>query len=40
MIKKNESRIAKDITEIEGIERIDFMDIFPKSEEHRKQISL
>lgn len=31
IIKKNEDRIAQDIKEIEGIEKIDFIDIFPKS---------
>lgn len=38
IIKKNEDRIAQDIKEIEGIEKIDFIDIFPKSEEHRRQL--
>lgn len=35
IINKNLNRIEKDLLEIEGIERIDFIDIFPKSEEHR-----
>ncbi len=38
IIKKNEDRIAEDVKEIEGIEKIDFIDIFPKSEEHRKSL--
>lgn len=38
IIKKNEDRIAEDVKEIEGIEKIDFIDIFPKSEDHRRQL--
>lgn len=38
IIKKNEDRIAEEVKEIEGIEKIDFIDIFPKSEEHRKSL--
>lgn len=36
IIAKNEKRIEKDIKEIEDIRCIDFIDIFPESEEHRK----
>lgn len=38
IIKKNQSRIEEDIKQIEGIQQIDFIDIFPKSEEHRKML--
>lgn len=38
IVKLNLDRIKKDLYEIEGIEAIDFIDIFPKSEEHRKQL--
>lgn len=38
IIAKNEKRIEKDIKEIEDIRCIDFIDIFPESEEHRKQL--
>ena len=38
IIKKNLSRIENDLTEIEGLQNIDFIDIFPKSEEHKKQL--
>lgn len=38
IIEVNQKRIEKDIQEIDGIVRIDFIDIFPKSEEHRKQL--
>lgn len=38
IIKKNLSRIENDLTEIEGLQNIDFIDIFPKSEEHKKTI--
>ena len=38
IIEKNLNRIKKDLYEIEGIEAIDFIDIFPKSKEHRKQL--
>lgn len=36
IIKKNQNRIEEDIKQIEGIQYIDFIDIFPESEEHRK----
>ena len=38
IIKKNLSRIENDLTEIEGLQNIDFIDIFPRSEEHKKQL--
>lgn len=38
IIKKNQSRIEEDIKQIERIQQIDFIDIFPKSEEHRKML--
>lgn len=38
IIEKNLNRIEKDLTEIEGLQKIDFIDIFPISEEHKKQL--
>ena len=38
IIEKNLNRIEKDLTEIEGLQKIDFVDIFPISEEHKKQL--
>lgn len=38
IIQKNLSRIENDLKEIEGIENIDFIDIFPTSEEHKLQL--
>lgn len=38
IINKNLSRIEKDLLEIEGIQNIDFIDIFPTSEEHRVEL--
>ena len=38
IIEKNINRIEKDLTEIEGLQKIDFIDIFPISEEHKKQL--
>lgn len=38
IINENLTRIEKDLLEIEGLECIDFIDIFPKSEEHKKQL--
>jgi hypothetical protein len=38
IIKRNQSRIEEDIKQIEGIQHIDFIDVFPKSEEHRKML--
>lgn len=38
IINKNLSRIEKDLLEIEGIQNIDFIDIFPTSEEHRGEL--
>lgn len=35
IIEKNQKRISEDIKEIKGIKNIDFIDIFPTSEEHR-----
>lgn len=36
IINKNLNRIEKDLLEIEDLQTIDFLDIFPKSEEHRR----
>lgn len=38
IIEKNLNRIEKDLLEIEGLENIDFIDIFPTSEEHKKEL--
>lgn len=38
IINKNLNRIENDLFEIEGLKKIDFIDIFPKSEEHRIQL--
>ena len=38
IINQNLTRIEKDLLEIEDLECIDFIDIFPKSEEHRNQL--
>ena len=38
IIEKNLNRIEKDLVEIEGLQKIDFIDIFPISEEHKKQL--
>ena len=38
IIEKNLKRIENDLKEIEGLQSIDFIDIFPKSEEHRKEL--
>lgn len=38
IINKNLSRIENDLLEIEGIKNIDFIDIFPTSEEHRVEL--
>lgn len=38
IIEKNEKRISEDIKEIKGIKNIDFIDIFPTSEEHRIEL--
>lgn len=38
IIQRNLSRIALDLEEIPGIISIDFMDIFPVSEDHRSQL--
>ena len=35
-IKKNLKRIENDLKEINDIQRIDFIDLFPVSEEHKK----
>lgn len=35
IINKNLNRIEKHLLEINDLQRIDFLDIFPKSEEHR-----
>ena len=36
IINKNLNRIEKDLLEIKDLQTIDFLDIFPKSEEHRR----
>lgn len=36
IINKNLNRIEKDLSEIKDLQTIDFLDIFPKSEEHRE----
>lgn len=38
IIDKNLKRIENDLVEIEGLQSIDFIDIFPKSEKHRIQL--
>lgn len=38
IIKRNEIRIQEDIKEIYGLKTIDFIDIFPISEEHREAL--
>lgn len=38
IINKNLNRIEKELLEIEGIQNIDFIDIFPTSEEHREEL--
>ena len=38
IIKQNLSRIESDLTEIDDIEYIDFIDIFPRSEEHKIEL--
>ena len=38
IIERNLKRIEKDLTEIEDIQSIDFIDLFPISEEHRIQL--
>ena len=35
IIEKNLKRIENDLKEIEGLQRIDFIDIFPTSENHK-----
>ncbi len=38
IIKKNLNRIEKDLREIDGLQCIDFIDIFPTSEIHKMQL--
>lgn len=38
IIEKNLKRIELDLKEIEGLKNIDFIDIFPTSEEHKVQL--
>lgn len=38
IIRKNEKAIEEDIKNIEGIKYIDFIDIFPTSEEHKIEL--
>lgn len=39
IINKNLNRIEKDLLKIKDLQNIDFLDVFPKSEEHRKSAS-
>ena len=38
IIEKNLHRIQNDLLQIEGLKNIDFIDIFPTSEEHRREL--
>lgn len=38
IIEKNLNRIENDLEEIEGLQKIDFLDIFPKSKEHKAML--
>ena len=38
IIEKNLHRIENDLLQIEGLQSIDFIDIFPTGEEHKKQL--
>ena len=38
IIEKNLNRIEKDLREIGGLKNIDFIDIFPKSENHKVKL--
>lgn len=38
IIEKNLNRIENDLLEIEGLQRIDFIDIFSTSEKHKEQL--
>ncbi len=38
IIEKNLNRIENDLLGIEGLQRIDFIDIFPTSEKHKEQL--
>lgn len=38
IIEKNLQRIEKDLQEFEGLQRIDFIDIFPTSENHKLEL--
>jgi len=38
IINKNLERIENDLKEINDIQNIDFIDLFPVSEEHRKSL--
>ena len=38
IIEKNLHRIENDLLQIEGLQSIDFIDIFPTSEEHKRQL--
>lgn len=40
IIRKNEKRIENDISKFRGIKSVDFIDIFPTSEEHKRQLDL
>lgn len=38
IVRENLNRIEEDLLEIKDLQNIDFLDIFPKSEEHRNQL--
>lgn len=40
IIRINEKRIEQDVNKFADIKNIDFIDIFPISEEHRKQLDI
>ena len=40
IIEKNLHRIENDLLQIEGLNNIDFIDVFPTSEEHRIQLDI
>lgn len=38
IVRENLNRIEEDLLEIKDLQNIDFLDIFPKSEEHRNRL--
>ena len=40
IIDKNLKRVENDLQEIEDIQKIDFIDIFPTSEKHRQELDI